>query len=112
MKGYSLEEMQMSLYGEYGIKVSMNALKRRLSDDKSERKGKKRTGKTRREKNKARNLRFNPVKVMILAFYHHCYYYYYYYYYYYNIYLTYLYLYLHLAINLTIYLNRIQHLYL
>ena len=61
-EGYTLEEMQLSLYGEYGIKVSMNALKRRLQDDKSERKGRKKTGKTRREKNKARNLRFNPVK--------------------------------------------------
>ena len=67
LKGYTLEEMQMSLYGEYGIKVSMNSLKRRLADDKSERKGKKRTGKTRREKTKARNLRFNPIKVGLLS---------------------------------------------
>lgn len=61
-EGFTLEEMQMALYGEYGIKVSMGALKKRLIDDKSLRKGKKRTGKTRREKNKARNLKFNPIK--------------------------------------------------
>jgi translation initiation factor IF-2 len=60
-EGYSLEEMQMAIYGEFGIKVSINALKRRLFDDKSERRGKKRTGKTRRDRSKARNARFNPV---------------------------------------------------
>ena len=57
-EGYSLEEMQMTLYGEYGVKTSLSAIKRRLQDDKSERKGKKRTGKTRRDRTKARNARF------------------------------------------------------
>lgn len=59
-EGYSLEEMQMSLYGEYGVKASVSAIKRRLLDDQSERKRKKKTGKTRRDRTKARNERFNP----------------------------------------------------
>ena len=61
MDGFSLEEIQMSLYGEYGIKVSVQAIRRRLADDKSERKSKTRTGKTKRERNKAKQNRLNPV---------------------------------------------------
>jgi len=59
-EGFSLEEMQMALYGEYGVKASVSAIKRRLLDDQSDRKRKKKTGKTRRDKNKARNARFRP----------------------------------------------------
>ena len=61
LDGFSLDDIQMSLYGEYGLKVSVQAIKRRMMDDKSERKGKVRTGKTRREKNKARQSRLHPV---------------------------------------------------
>ena len=57
--GYSLEEMQMTLYGEYGIKSSLSAIRRKLQDDKKERKGKVRTGKTRRDRTKARNAKYN-----------------------------------------------------
>ena len=59
-EGFTLEEMQMSLYGEYGVKASISAIKRRLLDDQSERKRKKKTGKTRRDRTKARNERYNP----------------------------------------------------
>lgn len=59
--GFSLEEIQMSLYGEYGIKASVQAIRRRLADDKVERKSKSRTGKTKRERNKAKQNRLNPV---------------------------------------------------
>ena len=59
--GFSFEEIQMSLYGEYGIKVSVQAIKRRLADDKLDRKSNARTGKTRRSKNKARQSRLHPV---------------------------------------------------
>jgi hypothetical protein len=59
--GYSLEEMQMTLYGEYGIKSSQSAIRRKLQEDKKERKGKVRTGKTRRDRNLKRNARFAPV---------------------------------------------------
>lgn len=59
--GFSFEDIQMSLYGEYGIKVSIQAIKRRLADDKLDRKSNARTGKTRREKNKARQSRLHPV---------------------------------------------------
>jgi len=58
MEGFSLDEIQLTVYGEYGIKVSIQAIKRRLLDDKSERKGKKKTGKTRKDRVKARNARF------------------------------------------------------
>ena len=58
-EGYSLEEMQMTLYGEYGIKSSLSAIRRKLQDDKKERKGKVRTGKTRRDRTKARNAKYN-----------------------------------------------------
>ena len=57
--GYSLEEMQMTLYGEYGIKSSLSAIRRKLQEDKKERKGKVRTGKTRRDRTKARNAKYN-----------------------------------------------------
>lgn len=59
--GFSFEEIQMSLYGEYGIKVSVQAIKRRLADDKLDRKTGARSGKTRRSKNKARQSRLHPV---------------------------------------------------
>lgn len=59
-EGFSLEEMQMSLYGEYGVKATASAIKRRLQDDQSDRKRKKKTGKTRRDRNKARNEKWNP----------------------------------------------------
>ena len=58
--GFTLDEIQMTLYCEYGIKISIPAIKRRLADDKSERKSKVRTGKTRKEKIKARQTRLNP----------------------------------------------------
>eukprot|EP01041_Mallomonas_annulata_P004903 gene4903-9777_t len=58
MEGYTLEEMQISMYGEYGVKASLGAIKRRLKDDASEKKGKKRSGKTRRDRQNVRNQRF------------------------------------------------------
>jgi small GTP-binding protein len=58
-EGYSLEDIQMMLYGEYGVKASLSAIKRRLQDDKSTKRGKK-TGKTRRDRSKARRARFAP----------------------------------------------------
>lgn len=57
--GYTLEEMQMTLYGEYGIKSSLSAIRRKLQEDKKERKTKVRTGKTRRDRTKARNAKYN-----------------------------------------------------
>jgi translation initiation factor IF-2 len=59
-EGYSLEEMQMTLYGEYGVKVSVNAIRRRLIDESKEKRSG-RTGKTRRDRFKARNNARNPV---------------------------------------------------
>ena len=61
-EGLSLEDIQLSLYGEYGIKASLNAIKRRLQDDKMEKKGRKKTGKTRKDRTKARNARLHPVR--------------------------------------------------
>jgi GTPase SAR1 family protein len=58
LEGMSLEDMQMLLYGEYGLKVNIHALRKRLQDDKSEKKGKKRTGKTRRDKVKLKNAKW------------------------------------------------------
>lgn len=49
----SLEDIQLALYGEYGIKASISAIKRRLDEDKFDKR--KRTGKTKREKAKARS---------------------------------------------------------
>lgn len=58
--------MQMILYGEYGIKTSISAIKWRLQDAKSERKGKKRTGKTKKDRQKARNAKYaQPVDTSI-----------------------------------------------
>ena len=52
---YSFEDMQIALYSEYGVKASVSAIRRRLQDD--QRNFRKRTGKTRREKRKARDAR-------------------------------------------------------
>lgn len=60
-EGYSLEEMQMSVYSEYGVKASIMAIRRKLQESRNMRRGKKKTGKTRRERSKKRNARFNPV---------------------------------------------------
>lgn len=57
LEGYSLEEMQMTLYGEYGVKATMSAIRKRLIDSASEKRKKVRTGKTKRDRNKARNIR-------------------------------------------------------
>lgn len=59
-EGYSLEEIQLTLYGEYGVKASLGAIRKRLQEDKSEKKGRKKTGKTRRDRTKARNARHSP----------------------------------------------------
>ena len=48
-EGFSLEDMQASLYGQYGVRASIVDLRRRLYDDSNEKKKKKRTGKTRRD---------------------------------------------------------------
>lgn len=48
LEGFTLEEIQMSLYGEYGIKASMGAIKKRMMDAASDKKSRKKTGKTRR----------------------------------------------------------------
>lgn len=57
-EGFTIDDIQISIFGEYGIKASIQAIKQRLLNDKSERKRKVKTGKTRREKNKARNAKF------------------------------------------------------
>lgn len=59
-EGFSLDEMQLALYGEYGVKVSIHAIRKRMQDEKSEKKMKKKTGKTRRDRTKARIARNNP----------------------------------------------------
>ncbi len=59
LEGYSLEEMQMILYGEYGVKASAMAIRRRLQDARSMGRRKKKTGKTRKDRQKKRNARFN-----------------------------------------------------
>lgn len=56
-EGFTLDEIQMSIFGEYGIKASIPAIRRRLQDDKIDRKNR-RSGKTRRQKQKARNMKF------------------------------------------------------
>jgi translation initiation factor IF-2 len=65
LEGLSLEEMQIALYGEYGLQVSASAIRKRLSDDKSERSSRK-TGKTKREKTKARKTRLIPTSDNLL----------------------------------------------
>ena len=57
-EGFSWEEIQIALYGEYGIKVSVAAIRKKLRE--GNRKGTKRTGKTRKERQKSRNARQNP----------------------------------------------------
>jgi len=59
-EGYSLEDIQMSIYGEYGIKTTINAIKNRIRDEGRDRKNNFRTGKTRREKIKAKTNKLNP----------------------------------------------------
>lgn len=59
LEGYSLEEMQMILYGEYGVKASVVAIRRRLQDARFQGRRKKKTGKTRKDRQKKRNARFN-----------------------------------------------------
>lgn len=56
-QGFSLEEIQMTLYGEYGVKVSVGAIRKRLKDDANEKKFKKKSGKTRRDRANVRNQR-------------------------------------------------------
>ena len=67
-EGYSYEEMQMTIYGEYGVKVSTLAIRNRLRDESSTSKKKARTGKTRRDRYKARMSARNPIveKAIIL----------------------------------------------
>lgn len=65
-EGYTLEDIQLALYGEYGVKASLNALKKRLLDDKFARKTKKKTGKTKKERTKARNARYSPVESAVV----------------------------------------------
>ncbi len=57
-EGFSWEEIQIALYGEYGVKVSVAAIRKKLRE--GNRKGIKRTGKTRKERQKSRNARQNP----------------------------------------------------
>jgi len=58
-EGYTLEDIQLSLYGEYGIKASVNAIRNKIRDEARERKSKGKTGKTRRDKIKAKIARKN-----------------------------------------------------
>eukprot|EP00981_Chlorochromonas_danica_P015169 scaffold10764_cov159-Ochromonas_danica.AAC.23 len=59
-EGCSLEEMQMMLYTEYGVRVTVKALKRRLLSDRQDKVNRKRTGKTKRDKIKSRNAQLAP----------------------------------------------------
>lgn len=59
-EGYSFEEMQTTLYGEYGVKVSVNSIRRRLVEESREKKKGAKTGKTRRDKQKVRNAQRRP----------------------------------------------------
>ena len=56
-EGLSTDAMQIALYSEYGVKASLNAIRKRVRDDMSMRKFKKKTGKTRKENWKAREAR-------------------------------------------------------
>jgi translation initiation factor IF-2 len=59
--GLSMEDVQISLYGEYGAKVSVAAIRRKMREGAvmGRRKGNKRTGKTRKDRAKRRNARYS-----------------------------------------------------
>jgi small GTP-binding protein len=61
-EGFSVEEMQMAVYAEYGIKASESQIRNRLQKEKSG-KGNKKSGKTKRDKAKARQAKYNVKKV-------------------------------------------------
>lgn len=52
--GLSWDQVQGAVFAQYGTTLSIPTLKRRLSDERSERVGARRTGKTRRERTKER----------------------------------------------------------
>mmetsp|Transcript_15492 Transcript_15492/g.14023 ORF Transcript_15492/g.14023 Transcript_15492/m.14023 type:complete len:940 (+) Transcript_15492:57-2876(+) len=58
LEGFTFDEMQLAIFGEYGIKASIPAIKRRLQDDKSDKKSRKKSGKTRREKFKSKSSKY------------------------------------------------------
>ncbi len=60
LEGYTFEEMQQVLYGEYGVKASVVAIRRRLQDSKFQGRRRKKTGKTRKDRQKKRNARLYP----------------------------------------------------
>ena len=60
LEGYTIEEMQQILYGEYGVKASAMAIRRRLQDSKFQGRRRKKTGKTKKDRQKKRNARLNP----------------------------------------------------
>jgi small GTP-binding protein len=78
-EGYTLEEIQLSVYGEFGVKASVNAIKSRMRGDSNQRRSKGKTGKTRRERVKAKIARKNgpadtsvvlpdgPIQIVALA---------------------------------------------
>ena len=62
LEGFSLEDIQMAVYGEFGIKTSIGAIKKRLNDAVNEKKSRKRTGKTRRDRQKAKQSKIMAAK--------------------------------------------------
>ncbi len=65
-EGFSLEDIQLSIYGEYGIKASIGQIRNKLRDDRRK-KFKGRTGKTKRERVKAKLARQNGPDINIVA---------------------------------------------
>ena len=65
-EGFSLEDIQLSIYGEYGIKASIGQIRNKIRDDRRK-KVKGRTGKTKRERVKAKLARQNGPDIKIIA---------------------------------------------
>ena len=65
-EGFSLEDIQLSIYGEYGIKATIRQISNKMRDDRRK-KFKGRTGKTKRDKYKARIARKNGPDVNLVA---------------------------------------------
>ena len=65
-EGFSLEDIQLSIYGEYGIKASISQIRNKMRDDRRK-KFKGRTGKTKRERVKAKLARQNGPNVNLIT---------------------------------------------
>ena len=63
LEGFSLEDIQLSIYGEFGIKATIGQIRNKLRDSTRRRKPKGKTGKTKRDRYKAKLLRQNGPEV-------------------------------------------------